>query len=104
MIEQRREDGSLRHLISLQGLRREGIEGLLQRSLQFVREAGDRPYRSRALAGVQIANLFTEPSTRTRVSFELAGKRLGADVVNLEVDVIAKYVERLLAGSGEANE
>ncbi len=90
MIQQRRADGSLRHLITLQGLRRDEIEALLQRSQHFVHEPGDRPLRSRSLAGVQIANLFTEPSTRTRVSFELAGRRLGADVVNLEVQLSSR--------------
>src|SRR5579863_654799 len=90
MIEQRRPDGSLRHLINLQGLRRDEIEALLRRAAHFVRDADNRPLRSRALAGVQIANLFTEPSTRTRVSFELAGRRLGADVVNLEVQLSSR--------------
>ena len=37
-----------------------------------------------------VANLFTEPSTRTRVSFELAAKRLGANVVNLEVQLSSR--------------
>ena len=40
--------------------------------------------------GVTIANMFTEPSTRTRVSFELAAKRLGAEVVNLEVQLSSR--------------
>ena len=48
------------------------------------------PPRSERLRGVTIANLFTEPSTRTRVSFELAGRRLGADVVNLEVQLSSR--------------
>ncbi|HUA89357.1 MAG TPA: aspartate carbamoyltransferase catalytic subunit [Steroidobacteraceae bacterium] len=90
MIEQRREDGSLRHLITLEGLRRDEVERLLQRSQQYVCAPGERPLRSLALRGVQIANLFTEPSTRTRVSFELAGRRLGADVVNLEVQLSSR--------------
>ena len=42
------------------------------------------------LRGVTVANLFTEPSTRTRVSFELAAKRLGAQVVNLEVQLSSR--------------
>ena len=37
-----------------------------------------------------VANLFTEPSTRTRVSFELAAKRLGADAVNLEMQLSSR--------------
>jgi aspartate carbamoyltransferase catalytic subunit len=90
MIEQRRADGSLRHLISLQGLRRDEIVALLRRASHFVGTADERPIRTEALAGVQIANLFTEPSTRTRVSFELAGRRLGADVVNLEVQLSSR--------------
>ena len=90
MIEQRRADGSLRHLISLQGLHRHELEALLRRASHFARVPDERPLRSEALAGVQIANLFTEPSTRTRVSFELAGRRLGADVVNLEVQLSSR--------------
>jgi aspartate carbamoyltransferase catalytic subunit len=45
---------------------------------------------SDTLRGTTVANLFTEPSTRTRVSFELAGKRLGAQVVNLEVQLSSR--------------
>ena len=77
-IEQRRPDGSLRHLITLEDLRRSEIESLLERAQSYVGAIGQRPPSSRRLAGVTIANLFTEPSTRTRVSFELAGRRLGA--------------------------
>jgi aspartate carbamoyltransferase catalytic subunit len=45
---------------------------------------------NRALEGVTLGNLFTEPSTRTRVSFELAARRLGAEVVNLEVQLSSR--------------
>ena len=45
---------------------------------------------SQVLAGSTVANLFTEPSTRTRVCFELAAKRLGAQVVNLEVQLSSR--------------
>jgi aspartate carbamoyltransferase catalytic subunit len=45
---------------------------------------------SRTLEWATVANLFTEPSTRTRVSFELAAKRLGAQVVNLEVQLSSR--------------
>ncbi|HEX2492395.1 MAG TPA: aspartate carbamoyltransferase catalytic subunit, partial [Steroidobacter sp.] len=48
-------------------------------------EPGDLPARDQSLAGRTVANLFFEPSTRTRVSFELAAQRLGADVVNLDM-------------------
>jgi aspartate carbamoyltransferase catalytic subunit len=90
MNEQQRADGSLRHLISLEGLPRPLIERLLDRAQSLVRPLGTRAPVSRALAGCTVANLFTEPSTRTRVSFELAAKRLGAEVVNLEVQLSSR--------------
>jgi aspartate carbamoyltransferase catalytic subunit len=90
MIDQRRPDGSLRHLITLEGIRRDEIDALLQRSAHFARRIGQRPPMDTTLRGVTIANLFTEPSTRTRVSFELAGRRLGAEVVNIEVQLSSR--------------
>src|SRR5579863_7491912 len=90
MTEQLRPDGSLRHLLTLEGLPRAKLERLLERAQQFVRPLGARPPASEALAGLTVANLFTEPSTRTRVSFELAAKRLGAQVVNLEVQLSSR--------------
>ena len=87
---QHRADGSLRHLLTLDGLPRADIERLLERAQSFVRPLGVKPPISTALTGVTVANLFTEPSTRTRVSFELAAKRLGADVVNLEVQLSSR--------------
>ena len=87
---QHRANGSLRHLLTLDGLPRADIERLLERAQSFVRPLGEKPPISTALAGVTVANLFTEPSTRTRVSFELAAKRLGADVVNLEVQLSSR--------------
>jgi aspartate carbamoyltransferase catalytic subunit len=90
MTQQRRPDGSLRHLLTLEGLSRTELESLLERAQHFVRRAGEAAPQSTALAGVTVANMFTEPSTRTRVSFELAAKRLGADVVNLEVQLSSR--------------
>ena len=90
MTEQRRADGSLRHLLSLDGLSRAELETLLERSQHFVRALGQPAPRESALTGLTVANLFTEPSTRTRVSFELAAKRLGAEVVNLEVQLSSR--------------
>ena len=55
-----------------------------------MKPVGEPPVQNESLAGVTVANLFTEPSTRTRVSFELAAKRLGADVVNLEVQLSSR--------------
>ncbi|HEX8755988.1 MAG TPA: aspartate carbamoyltransferase catalytic subunit [Steroidobacteraceae bacterium] len=90
MITQVRANGTLRHLITLEGLSRDTLERLLERAQGFVRPLGAHPPASRSLAGRTVANLFTEPSTRTRVSFELAAKRLGADVVNLEVQLSSR--------------
>jgi aspartate carbamoyltransferase catalytic subunit len=87
---QLRPDGSLRHLLTLEGLPRGLIERLLERAQALVRPLGARPAMSQLLAGSTVANLFTEPSTRTRVSFELAAKRLGAQVVNLEVQLSSR--------------
>jgi len=90
MTEQLRADGSLRHLLTLETLERSRIERLLERAQSFVRPLGERPPRSRVLEGATVANLFTEPSTRTRVSFELAAERLGATVVQLEVQLSSR--------------
>ncbi len=86
----RRPDGSLRHLLALEDLTRDEMETLLERAQHHARRPGEGAPRSNALAGVTVANLFTEPSTRTRVSFELAAKRLGAEVVNLEVQLSSR--------------
>jgi len=82
---QRDPAGRLRHLLTLEGLTREEIVRLLDLAQFYVREPGDLPARDGALLGRTVANLFFEPSTRTRVSFELAATRLGADVVNLDL-------------------
>jgi aspartate carbamoyltransferase catalytic subunit len=83
--QQRDAAGGLRHLLTLEGLSREEILGLLELAETHVRPRGEPPARGTSLAGRTVANLFFEPSTRTRVSFELAAARLGADVVNLEM-------------------
>jgi aspartate carbamoyltransferase catalytic subunit len=90
MTDQLRPDGSLRHLLTLEGLSKPKLEQLLERSAGLVRPLGARPAMSQALAGSTVANLFMEPSTRTRVSFELAAKRLGAHVVNLELQLSSR--------------
>jgi aspartate carbamoyltransferase catalytic subunit len=90
MTQQNRADGTLRHLLTLEGMPKSALEALLVRAQKFVKPIGEAPVHKRSLAGVTVANLFTEPSTRTRVSFELAAKRLGADVVNLEVQLSSR--------------
>jgi aspartate carbamoyltransferase catalytic subunit len=88
--DQLRADGTLRHLLTLDNLPRPMIEQLLERAQSFVREMGERRKPASLLAGCTVANIFTEPSTRTRVSFELAARRLGAEVVNLEIQLSSR--------------
>lgn len=72
----------MRHLLSVEDLDRAGIERLCDRAATFA-EVADRPIKKvPALRGRTVLNLFYESSTRTRSSFELAAKRLSADVVN----------------------
>jgi len=83
-------DGRLHHLLTLKGLHRSLLTALLDDAQRFVSKPGEPTVRSRSLAGRTIANLFFEPSTRTRASFDLAGKRLGADVLNLDVNTSSR--------------
>ncbi|HEX3597534.1 MAG TPA: aspartate carbamoyltransferase catalytic subunit [Polyangiaceae bacterium] len=73
----------LRHLLSIDDLDRPLAERILETARAF-EEVGRRPVKKvPTLRGKTIVNLFYEASTRTRTSFELAGKRLSADVVNI---------------------
>ena len=75
----------LRHLTTLENLPRETIERLLDRA-EALRDACAHGTRKLdVLAGRTVLNLFFEPSTRTRTSFELAARRLGADVINFDI-------------------
>ncbi len=87
---QRTSDGRLRHLITLDGLSRAEITSLLDLAQFYVRKPHELPARDQSLAGHTVANLFFEPSTRTRVSFELAAQRLGAYVVNLDMQTSSR--------------
>jgi len=82
--------GQLKHFLTIRGLTREQIDQLLDRSQEFVIAEGEAVVRSSALRGRTVANLFFEPSTRTRASFELAARRLGADVLNLDVNTSSR--------------
>ena len=83
-------DGQLHHLLTLKGLDRALLVDLLDHAQRFVNQPGEMARRSDSLAGRTVANLFFEPSTRTRASFDLAGKRLGADVLNLDVNTSSR--------------
>lgn len=76
---------SSRHLLGLQGVPKEDIQTILDTAITF-REVLERPIkRVPTLQGKTVVNLFYESSTRTRISFELAEKRLSADAINFSV-------------------
>jgi aspartate carbamoyltransferase catalytic subunit len=77
--------GGLRHLVTLDGLGRDMLVAILDRAEGYRRFPGQPAYEGRELAGVTVANLFFEPSTRTRASFDLAARRLGAHVLNMDM-------------------
>lgn len=73
-----------RHLLGLDGMPREDIQLILDTAVSF-REVLDRPIKKvPPLQGKTIANMFFENSTRTRLSFELAERRLSADVLGFQ--------------------
>ncbi len=73
---------SSRHLLGLDGVSRDDIQQILDTAVSF-KEVLERPIKKvPPLQGKTIVNLFFESSTRTRISFELAERRLSADVVN----------------------
>ncbi len=74
---------SRRHLLGIEGLSREEIAGLLDLAEEFVELNRQIEKKRSSLRGRTQINLFFEVSTRTQASFELAGKRLGADVMNM---------------------
>ncbi len=79
------EHGRLKHFISIEGLPRDLLIAILDGAQSFA-GVGERAIKKLPLLrGKTIANLFFEPSTRTRTTFELAAKRLSADVLNINV-------------------
>lgn len=74
-----------RHLLGIEGLSHLDIEALLDRADTYVALSRQVEKKTATLRGRTQINLFFEPSTRTQASFELAGKRLGADVMNMSV-------------------
>jgi aspartate carbamoyltransferase catalytic subunit len=74
-----------RHLLGIEGLNPDEITFLLDLADGYVQQNREVDKKSTILRGRTIINLFFENSTRTRTSFELAGKRLGGDVINMSV-------------------
>jgi aspartate carbamoyltransferase catalytic subunit len=80
-------NGELQHLLSIEGLPREILVQILDTAESFVGVTERDIRKVPLLRGKSVFNLFFEPSTRTRTTFEIAAKRLSADVINLNIAV-----------------
>ena len=80
-----RDDGRLRHFLSTEGLTRDLLTEVLDTAESFAGVTEQSVKKVPLLRGKTIVNLFFEASTRTRTTFELAAKRLSADVLNINV-------------------
>jgi len=83
-VAQLDNQGRLRHLLTLDGLPREALLRLLDRAQQLHEHAHRGSGLRDVLAGKVVCTLFFEPSTRTRLSFQLAAMQLGADTLNFD--------------------
>ena len=83
------KNGRLKHFLTTEGLSRDLLVEILDTAESFA-GVGDRAVKKvPLLRGKTIVNLFFEPSTRTRTTFELAAKRLSADVLNINISASA---------------
>ena len=78
--------GELQHLLTLDGLPRDILTAILDTAAPFTEVAEREVKKVPLLRGKSVFNLFFENSTRTRTTFEIAAKRLSADVVNLNIN------------------
>lgn len=81
--------GQLRHFLNLNGLNRDLLTEILDTADSFVSVGEQSVKKVPLLRGKVVANLFFEASTRTRTTFELAAKRLSADVLNINISTSA---------------
>ena len=79
-------DGQLRHLLSIEGLPKKILNQILDTAESFVGVAEREVKKVPLLRGKTVCNIFFENSTRTRTTFEIAAKRLSADVISLNVN------------------
>jgi aspartate carbamoyltransferase catalytic subunit len=79
------DKGELRHLLTIDGLPRAVLLHILDTAASFVSVTERDVKKVPLLRGKSVFNLFFEPSTRTRTTFEIAAKRLSADVINLNI-------------------
>ena len=75
----------LTHLLGIEKLSPQDINFIIKKSQEWFEKNKNKPQKTDILRGKTQINLFFEPSTRTQSSFELAGKRLGADVINMSL-------------------
>jgi aspartate carbamoyltransferase catalytic subunit len=81
------KNGELHHLLTLEGLPAAILRQILDTAQSFVGVTQREVKKVPLLRGKAVFNLFFEPSTRTRTTFEIAAKRLSADVINLAINV-----------------
>src|SRR3978361_2370054 len=79
------KNGELQHLLSIEGLPKAIVNHILDTAEQFVSVTDREVKKVPLLRGKSVFNLFFENSTRTRTTFEIAAKRLSADVINLDI-------------------
>ena len=84
-------NGKLVHLLGISGVSTQQMDMILQLAAQFI-DVNGRLQKSKNLDDMSIANLFFEPSTRTRNAFEIAAKRSSANTIN--VDVINSSIKK----------
>src|SRR5487761_2429134 len=84
------DKGELQHLLTIEGLPRETLIHILDTATSFVGVTAREVKKVPLLRGKSVFNLFFEPSTRTRTTFEIAAKRLSADVINLNTSSASK--------------
>lgn len=82
-------NGKLHHFLSIEGLNRNLLTEILDTAEHFTSVGNQAAKKVPLLRGKTIANLFFEPSTRTRTTFDLAEKRLSADVLNININTSA---------------
>jgi len=83
------EQGNLKHFLAIEGLKRQHLTDILNTAESFANVSEKAVKNVPILRGKTIINLFFEASTRTRTTFELAAKRLSADVLNININTSA---------------
>jgi aspartate carbamoyltransferase catalytic subunit len=89
LVQQLDAQGNLKHFLTIEGLSRDLLTEILDRTEGFLGVARQAVKKVPLCRGKVVANLFFENSTRTRTTFELAAKRLSADVLNLNISTSA---------------